>query len=64
MAERHVGYTITLRVYENGNMWWALIGDNIQEGIAGFGEKPSEAIRDLADHIQDYGLNVGKEILR
>jgi hypothetical protein len=37
-------------VFQDGNKWCALYGDNIQEGVAGFGDTPDEACRafDLA----------------
>jgi hypothetical protein len=28
----------------DGDMWCALLGDNLQEGVAGFGETPSQAM--------------------
>lgn len=35
------------RVFQDGNMFCALFGDNIQEGIVGFGETPDEATREF-----------------
>lgn len=29
---------------KDGNMWCALFGDNLQEGVAGFGESPRAAM--------------------
>lgn len=29
----------------DGSMWCALLGDNLQEGVAGFGETPDKAMR-------------------
>lgn len=31
----------------DGNMWCALYGDNLQDGVAGFGETPLEACSDF-----------------
>ncbi|MDF2563735.1 MAG: hypothetical protein K0Q53_130 [Massilibacillus sp.] len=31
----------------DGNMWCALYGDNLQEGVAGFGKSPSKAYEDF-----------------
>lgn len=31
------------RVYPDGDMWCVLYGENIQEGVAGFGETPEKA---------------------
>ena len=28
----------------DGDMWCALLGDNLQEGVAGFGETPAKAM--------------------
>jgi len=37
-------------LYPDGNMWCALYGENIQEGVCGFGETPENAAQafDLA----------------
>ena len=35
------------KVYPDGNMWCVLYGENIQEGIAGFGNTIYEAIMDF-----------------
>lgn len=32
------------RIYIDGNQWCALYGDNIQDGVAGFGDSPEEAM--------------------
>jgi len=31
------------RIFPDGNQWCALYGDNLQEGVAGFGDTPSLA---------------------
>lgn len=33
----------------DGTMWCALLGDNLQEGVAGFGETPDAAMRAFDD---------------
>ena len=33
------------KVYPDGDMWCCLYGDNIQDGVAGFGETPDAACR-------------------
>ena len=33
------------KVYKDGNQWCALLGDNLQEGVCGFGESPDAATR-------------------
>lgn len=35
------------RVFIDGDAWCALVGENLQEGVAGFGNTPEEAIEDL-----------------
>ena len=32
------------RIYIDGNKWCALYGDNLQDGVAGFGDSPAEAM--------------------
>lgn len=42
-ASPHILYRPTLA--KDGNMWCALLGENLQEGIAGFGPTPFLAMR-------------------
>lgn len=35
------------RITKDGSMWCVLYGDNLQEGIAGFGDTPYQAILDF-----------------
>lgn len=35
------------RLYIDGNQWCALYGDNLQDGVAGFGDSPDAATRDF-----------------
>jgi len=35
------------RVFVDGNMWCALWGENLMEGVAGFGKSPAEAVNDF-----------------
>ena len=37
------------RLYPDGNMWCSLYGENLQEGLAGFGKTPEGAMADF-DH--------------
>jgi hypothetical protein len=43
---------ITYQVFlaKDGDAWCALIGNNLQDGVSGFGETVQEALRDLADN--------------
>lgn len=35
------------RIFPDGNMWCCLYGENLQEGVAGFGETPEKAMSDF-----------------
>lgn len=39
--------TFKPKIYKDGNMWCALYGENIQEGVCGFGKSPHQAIEDF-----------------
>ena len=32
------------KLSKDGDMWCALLGDNLQEGVAGFGPRPADAM--------------------
>ena len=46
-----------INVFMDGDQWCALLGEDIQVGLAGFGYTPSEALRDLACQVEIYGWN-------
>ena len=35
------------KLSKDGNRWCYLLGDNLQEGVAGFGESPLKAAKDF-----------------
>lgn len=35
------------RIFRDGNQWCALYGDNLQDGVAGFGDSPELAMWDF-----------------
>lgn len=35
------------RIYIDGNQWCALYGEDLQSGVAGFGESPAAAMNDF-----------------
>lgn len=37
------------KVFPDGDAWCALYGENIQEGVAGFGKSPALAMQDFDD---------------
>ena len=50
---------LTIKISLDGDKWCALIGKNLQEGLAGFGGSPAEAIRNLANDIVIHRWNLG-----
>lgn len=43
---------------KDGNMWCALYGDNIQEGVCGFGETPAQAMADFDKNWETEKIKV------
>lgn len=35
------------RLFIDGNQWCALYGENLQDGVAGFGDSPEKAVADF-----------------
>jgi hypothetical protein len=48
----------TVRLLVDGNDICALIGIDLQSGIAGYGRTVSDALRDLADRIDEEKFEV------
>jgi len=46
-AEYNLFVMLKPKLTKDGNQWCVLYGDNIQEGIAGFGDSPYKAILDF-----------------
>ena len=38
------------KIYKDGNQWCALLGDDLQGGVCGFGDSPDLAARDFDKH--------------
>ena len=53
---------INIRVFKDGDMYCALIGENLESGMGGFGITPVDAIRDLCDSIEKEEMNINYEI--
>lgn len=51
---------------KDGDMWCALMGDNLQEGIAGFGPTPAKALYafDTAFHREDGSYIIERELAK
>lgn len=48
----------TIELSWDGDQICALVGPNLQEGTAGFGSTPSEALRDLANQMESVGYSL------
>ena len=42
-----------VRIVEDGNAWGAINGPDLAVGIAGFGTTHADALRDLADRLDE-----------
>jgi len=51
-------FALKPRVFPDGNMWCALYGENLQEGVAGFGETPEAAACDFDNNWWGQKLNI------
>ena len=47
MAHQAPSVLMRPKISKDGNQWCALYGDNLQDGVAGFGNTPSAAMRDF-----------------
>lgn len=47
MERRRPFILLRPRIFPDGSHWCALYGDNLQEGVAGFGETPEAAAKDF-----------------
>jgi len=45
--------TLKPRIFKDGNKWCVLYGENIQDGVAGFGETPLKAILDFNNSFNE-----------
>ena len=48
--------TMRPRLFPDGNQWCALYGENVQEGLAGFGDTPEMAMLDYDKNFYRYKL--------
>ena len=46
-----------INIFLDGTQGCALLGGDLQEGLAGFGDTPASALRALADEIELKGWN-------
>jgi len=50
-------YTVTVKIFLDGNQWGALVGENITVGVAGFGYSVNEAMGELVKQMDHYHRN-------
>ena len=48
-----VSITVNVSLTKDGDRWCALHGDNIQDGICGWGTTPQEAMTDFKRKLED-----------
>lgn len=46
-----------IKLFPDGDQWCALLGENIQEGICGFGDTPIAALKTLLDMVDGDRLH-------
>lgn len=42
-----------ISIAKDGEAWWAFIGNDLQDGVSGFGKSIPEALHNLAERIQE-----------
>lgn len=42
----------------DGDKWCALVGENLQEGVAGFADTPIDAIKALCNELEGHPWNL------
>ena len=47
------GFSISAKLFKDGNQWCVLAGANLQEGVAGFGNTIAEAICQFKDEVRN-----------
>lgn len=55
-------YPNSITLSKDGDKWSALMGKNLQEGFAGFGDTKADALRDLASQITVPPLDIDDEL--
>ena len=47
--------SLEVKITQDGNKWCALSGKDLQEGTAGFGDTPFDALRELINNLEREG---------
>lgn len=56
-------FNLPIKVYLDGNEWCALLGKDLQEGLAGFGKTPAAALCALCGELDENFLNIPTELI-
>jgi hypothetical protein len=51
------------RLFPDGNRWCALYGENLQDGLCGFGKTPEGAMADFDYNFRSQTLNIANGAL-
>ena len=49
---------LIIQISLDGDRWCALVGENVQVGVCGFGDTPLEALRELCDDFERQAYNM------
>lgn len=50
--------TLIIEISLDGDLWCALVGADIMDGVAGFGETPLEALKSLCTEFEEHPYNL------
>jgi len=54
LEDMNVDAKMVIRIYMDGNSWCVLSGDDLEDGVAGFGDTVAEAIKDFSNNMEEY----------
>ena len=43
---------LNIKVYKDGDKFYALMGEDVQEGVAGVGNTPEQALQNFLDNLE------------
>ena len=50
---------LNVRISLDGDKWCASVGEDLQVGLAGFGDSPIDALSELVLELKVHGWNIG-----
>lgn len=48
---------LTIKLYQDGSEFCALVGENLMDGVAGFGPNMTDALKDLTNELESEGYS-------